>query len=284
MAACDISLIVVNYRSRPDVDGLLASIAAAPPGCAYEVIVVNAAPDDIWRPGAEHGALAVRTVEADRNRGFGGNCNAGAARAEGEFLMALNADIRFRDDCLPRIVERLRAHADVGVVIPRLVGAAGELQYSSRTFYTPFTIVCRRTPLGRFFPGVNRRHLMTDRDHDQPFDIDWGSGAAMAMRRDVLEDGRIFDERFFLYLEDVDLCARSWARGLRVEYFPPATLVHAHARASAATPFGWHARQHVRSLWRFWRKHGTLAPGRGRARADRDAAASTPASAREVSP
>jgi len=256
----DITLIVVNYRTAVDVTALLASLAAFPPGCACEVIVVNATPEDAWRPGAGASPVTVRTVDAVANRGFGGNCNQALAEASGEFLMPMNADIRFRDDCLPRVVERLRTAPEVGVLVPRLVGADGTLQYSSRTFYTPLTILCRRTPLGRCFPTIGERHLMMERDHEVPFCVDWGSGAALVARRALLEDGWLFDERFFLYLEDVDLCARAWGRGLRVEYFPPATLIHAHARESAGPPWGWHARQHLRSLWRFWRKYGTLRP------------------------
>ncbi len=253
-----VSLIVVNYRTPGDVGALLASLDAHPPSVAHEVIVVNSAPEGAFAwPAGRPGGRALNLVE---NRGYGTAVNAGVAAARGEFLLAMNADILFRNDCLNALVARMRAAPRAGLLAPRLVGDDGALQYNVRRFYTPLTIACRRTPLGRLLPGVVRHHLLADRDHERGFAADWALGAALLARRELLESGRLFDERFFLYFEDVDLCARAWRTGWRVEYCPEATLIHRHRRDSAARPWSRSGRAHLASLWHFWRKYGTLRP------------------------
>lgn len=253
-----ISLILVNHQTPGDVARLLGSLTAHPPSCSWEVIVVNTVPAGAYARAEADTHLQI--LQMDSNRGFGAAVNRGIQEARGEFIMPLNADLIFQDDCLPSLVSQLRTHKNIGILLPRLRSPDGTLQYNARTFYTWWTILCRRTPLGKFAPGVSRAHLYQERNHEEAFDTDWGLGAALVARRELLQDERLYDERFFLYFEDVDLCTRAWQAGYRVQYFPPATLVHDHQRGSAASVFSRPARTHLKSLRLYHKKHGGLRP------------------------
>lgn len=257
---CDITLIVVNYCSDNEVDDLIESLCKCPPSCNWEMIVVNAGPESRWQ--AAPPELPLQIINLEQNNGFGAAVNCALPLARGRYLLPMNSDIIFMEDCLPGAVAYLDEHEDTGILVPRLLTGDGELQYSARTFYSLATIMVRRTPLGKLLPGITRRHLYQDRNHETIFPVDWGQGAALLVRRGLVQEGKLFDERFFLYFEDVDLCARSWAQGLQILYYPPLSLVHHHRRESAASPFGSQGRQHLRSLMRFWRKWGTLNPRR----------------------
>lgn len=254
-----VSLVVANYGRRDEVEALVASLQACPPSCAWEMVVVNVGETRPYGPAAA--GLPVAAVTLAENRGYGGAINHGLAQTSGAYILALNSDILFPEDCLPAALSYLERHAGTGVLVPRLTDRQGAPQYSARRFYTPLAILCRRTPLGRLLPSIDREHLYMDNGQGGVFPVDWGQGAALLVRRELVQEGRLFDERFFLYFEDVDLCARAWQQGWRVEYFGPMTLIHHHRRSSAGVFWGRSARHHLRSLWRFWRKWGTLWPG-----------------------
>ncbi|MHC4886078.1 MAG: glycosyltransferase family 2 protein [Planctomycetota bacterium] len=254
--AIDVSLIIVNHNHPEETGACVQSLARIDTDVTYEVIVVNTNPARAYTGREAEGSI----LNPNENRGFAAAVNLGVTSASGEFLLPMNADILFESDCLTPLLDRMRAEPLVGVLLPRLINPDGTDQYNARRFYTLLTVLCRRTPLGALFPSVSEHHLMRKESHAQPYPADWGMGAALLARRDLLQGGRLYDERFFLYFEDVDLCARCWQAGLRVEACPAAPLVHTHQRESQGLPWGGHARHHLVSLFRFWRKHGRLAP------------------------
>jgi hypothetical protein len=265
-----ISVLSVNYRSESDVAGLAESIAAArqadgKPGAAtpandLELIVINNSPerriqvrDDIGYP--------VRVIEVN-NAGYARGVNLAAAAARGDTWFVANPDVRVTAGALAAAQAALRADPGIGVLLPRLLDANGDVQQSVRRFYTWRAALYARCPLRdriahpRFF----RRYLMLDDDLSAPTDVDWGLGGAMFVRGTDHPAGRVFDERFFLYFEDVDLCLRTWRSGRRVVYNPAVVCRHEHKRASR-TVFSTAAWRHGVSLGRFVRKFGGL-PGR----------------------
>jgi GT2 family glycosyltransferase len=252
MTQPEISLIIVNHQTAGEVRNLLNSLEKFAPSLTYEVLVVNTVPEGAFAR-RESDSL-VQVLQMDSNRGFGSAVNRGILAATGKYLMFMNADLLFTDDCLPRLVAEMNNIPEIGILAPQLVLPDGSLQYNARTFYTFFTVLCRRTPLGRFFSDRVKRHLMMDKDHNESFSADWVMGAAAVARRELLAEGKLFDERYFLYFEDVDLCLRTWIAGYFVEYFPQAKLIHAHRRESAARPWSRQGRAHLASWWKFWRK------------------------------
>ena len=150
----------------------------------------------------------------------------------------------------------MKENREVGILGPKLLNPDGSLQFSCRRFPTPAAALFRNTPLGKLFPNnrFTRDYLMSGWSHNEPRDVDWVSGAAFCMRRSLCEQLGGFDERFFMYLEDVDLCYRAKQKGYRITYFPEAIITHAIGRSTdrAAEKM---IRQFHRSMLLFYRKH-----------------------------
>jgi GT2 family glycosyltransferase len=191
------------------------------------------------------------------NRGFGAGVNFGIAACLHRFVLVLNPDTYVIDSSIEKAIEVMKARAEVGLVGLELTYPNGERQYSARRFYSMLDIVGRRTPLGKLDLLHERmaRHLMMEAwNPGVPFDADWVMGAGFIVRRALYEELGGMDEMYFLFMEDVDLCARIWQAGYRVACVPGARLVHEHQRASAQGPLTSAARHHLHSLLRFSKK------------------------------
>jgi N-acetylglucosaminyl-diphospho-decaprenol L-rhamnosyltransferase len=254
-----ISVLCVNYRSADDVAGLADSLAAESADGSLELIVVNHSPDEpVHLPPA---AAAIGRVVDRPNAGFAAGVNAAFVLSRGDLLFVANPDVRVEPNALRTARDFFDQNPDAAVLLPLLRYPDGRVQPSVRRFYTWPAALYARTPLRRLGlrPRFFRRYLYEDLDRSRPADVDWGLGGAMFIRRSDCEDGRVFDPRFFLYFEDVDLCMRLWRRGRRVVFCPQVQCIHAHRRGSAQ-PFGRHGWHHLVSFVRFIRKHGGLPP------------------------
>jgi GT2 family glycosyltransferase len=227
-----------------------------------EIVVVDNA-------SADGSADAVRalfpevSVVANRtNLGFGQAANQGFRKSSGEYVLLLNPDVTAAPGSLERMLRFMEEHRDVGLLLPKLLNADGTVQSSCRTFYTFPVLLLRRTPLGAIFRNARsvRVHLMADWDHSQVREVDWGLGAAMLVRRSAVSQGAPFDERFFIYFEDVDLCLRLKQSGWKVVYFPEAPMFHHHLRQSAGDWWNRARFEHLKSLIKFIYKHRGLRP------------------------
>lgn len=252
-----LNAVIVNYRTPDLTLKCVASILAHGVAAPEDVVVVeNASPDD------SHARLAaelpgVRLIRAASNGGFGAGVNLGAAACEREFVLVLNPDTYFEDTSLDTALALLDRRPEVGLAGLDLVYPGGERQYSARRFYSLLDVLGRRLPLGRYWPVKGRidRHMMRAAWADgAPFDAEWVMGTGFVVRRALFEALGGMDEAYFLYMEDVDLCARVWQAGARVVCVPGARLVHDHQRSSAAGPLSWAGRMHLKSLRRFMGK------------------------------
>ncbi len=178
---------------------------------------------------------------------------------DAEHVLIFDADARLRPGALETLVEFADNEMKVGAAGPRTVRSDGTLERNAKRFYTWLTVAARRSPLERFWPGNpwRRRHLMLDRNWDEPFDCDWIAGAAMLLKGMALEEVGFFDERFVFGFEDVDWCFRAKSAGWKVRYCPAAEIEHCVQRRSARG-FSAMTVEHLKSLWRFWRKHKRL--------------------------
>jgi len=252
-----LSIACVNWNSSAELAGLLASIAGSPPACPWDMTVVNNSPEDPVRvPDGLAGRL--RVVEPGANLGFGRAVNAALADSAADYFLVVNPDLRLIGDVVGAALDHLESHPEVGLLFPRLDNPDGTRQLSVRRFYTWPAALWARSPLRKAgCPSFFRRHLMPELDGStEPVEVDWGLGAALFVRRAALGGGPVFDPRFFLYFEDVDLGLRMWSSGWRAVYLPAARCLHRHARASAARPFGSAGRHHAASFLKFvlkWR-------------------------------
>jgi N-acetylglucosaminyl-diphospho-decaprenol L-rhamnosyltransferase len=263
-----LSVIIVNYRTPELVLSCIASLARHRIALAEDIVVVeNASPDDSYARLRRELPVNVRLLRSSSNRGFGSGVNFGMAACRRDYVLVVNPDTHFTDNGLARVLDLFDTEPQAGLVGLDLQYPDGRRQYSARRFYSWLDILARRTPLGRTdrFRARMEQHLMMDAwSSDSAFDAEWVMGTGFVVRREMFEALGGMDESYFLYMEDVDLCARTWLAGYRVLGMPGVTLVHAHQRQSAGSPVSRAGRHHLRSLLRFRRKFHvplTLSPG-----------------------
>jgi N-acetylglucosaminyl-diphospho-decaprenol L-rhamnosyltransferase len=194
----------------------------------------------------------VTLVDAGTNLGYGGGVNRGLAASVADHVLVLNADVVVEPGAVKALSITLDDDERIGIVGPRIDEVDGTRNPSVRTFPRLGDAV------GHAFVGLvttdnrfSRRYLMTDDVDERARDVDWVSGACFLARRAALDAIAGFDEAFFMYLEDVDLCWRTSRAGWRVRYEPAARVTHVGGVSTAQTPYRMLAAHH-RSLMRFW--------------------------------
>ncbi|MEO7453542.1 MAG: glycosyltransferase family 2 protein [Fimbriimonadales bacterium] len=252
----DLSVTICSWNTRDDLRVCLQSLRAVAGEARTEVIVVDNNSEDRSAQMVEEEFPEVTLLAMSENLGFGKGHNKAFEVARGGVLFPLNSDAVMHEGCFARVLEFLRSDPNIGVVGPKLLNPDGSLQYSARRFPTPMAALFRNTPLGKLFPKnrYTRDYLMTDWAHDEPRDVDWVSGAAFAFKRELYEQIGGFDERFFMFLEDVDLCYRAHAAGRRVVYLPEAIVTHKIGSSTDKAPNRM-INQFHKSMLLYYKKH-----------------------------
>jgi N-acetylglucosaminyl-diphospho-decaprenol L-rhamnosyltransferase len=169
-----------------------------------------------------------------------------------DVLVVCNPDLIVEPAAIKTLVAALDADADLGLVGPRIDNLDGTLYPSARTFPHLFDAVGHAffgliAPNNRF----TRRYRLLDWDHKSARRVDWVSGACFAIRRDVFTQLGGFNEDYFMYLEDVDICKRAWDLGVAVGYEPDALVTHVQGVSADQLPYKMMAAHH-RSIMRWW--------------------------------
>jgi GT2 family glycosyltransferase len=227
-----VDTVIVSYNSR---DTLLDGVRPLLDMPDVSVTVVdNASADGSLDVLA---GLDVRAIQSGRNGGFGFGCNLGAAAGVAPYVLFLNPDARIEPADLERLVAVLDVEPEVAIVGPRLLDGSGGLipnlrfDQRGRTIWARALFLHRLMPRSRWWNEINR----SPEAHDSAHYPEWVSGACMLVRRSVLERIRGFDERFFLYCEDMDLCMRARAAGGLIRYEPDVTVRHQEGRSAPRT-------------------------------------------------
>jgi GT2 family glycosyltransferase len=249
----DLSVVIINWRMRHQLERCLSSMFEKDFSCRYEIVVVNKPSGD----GTEElaaGTPQVRLVQHDRF-GIAEMRNVGIRASRGRYVLMLDSDTEVRGDAFGEMVRFMDEHPEVGGAGGKTLKPDGSLEYSCKRFYTVWTIMVRRTPISRWFPNNrwNRRHLMMDEDHDRVLSIDWMAGACFLMRRKTIEEVGVFDEKYYFGFEDVDWCFRAKRRGWKMCYIPSAQIVH-YVQRSSARGLNRMAWEHLKSGVRFYVK------------------------------
>ena len=253
-----LTAVIVNYNTPELTLKCVDSIVSHGVAQRSDIVVVDNASPDGSGARLKRELEGVTVICSDRNAGFSAGINIGVSAAQREFLLVLNPDTYFVDRSIIRALDLLDQRADVGLVGLDLVYPDGKRQFSARRFYSVLDILGRRLPIGRYWPLKQRieGHMMLSSwGAGRPFEADWVMGTGFVVRRELFERIGKMDEAYFLYMEDVDLCARIWGAGSHVVCVPDARLVHDHQRSSAAGPFSWAGRMHLKSLRLFAKKY-----------------------------
>jgi GT2 family glycosyltransferase len=173
----------------------------------------------------------------DKNVGFGRSCNRGAEEVDAAYYFFLNPDTRVDDpETLLKLYRFLQSYPKVGIVAPKILYMDGRLQETCRRFPSWSTPIAQRTGLIKKTRARKHRRafLMEDFSHEKRRMVDWVQGSAFMIDGRLFHDVGGFDDRYFMYYEDVDLCRTCWNQGRPVYYLPEAVLYHAYGKASAA--------------------------------------------------
>jgi GT2 family glycosyltransferase len=226
-----IDAVIVSYRSAATLRGCVEPLSAMPG--VHVTVVDNDSPDDAVETIAD---LQVEVERSPRNGGFSYGCNLGAARGDAPLLLFLNPDARLDAGALDALVAALDADPRVALAGPRIIEDDGELAWSQRRFPRLRSTFAQALFLHRLFPRATwTDELIRDRGaYERPGSPDWVSGACMLVRRDAYEAVGGFDERFFLYCEDTDLCKRLRDAGHTIGFEPAAEVHHVGGASSGA--------------------------------------------------
>jgi GT2 family glycosyltransferase len=237
-----ISVVIVSYNVREYLDACLQSIhhAAAKFASGVEVIVFDndsrdgtltllkpRYPDVIW-------------LKSDRNLGFGTGCNRGAAMATREVLLFLNPDTLVSEDTFQVMWDFMRSQEQVGVAGCKIVNRDGSLQLAcKRSFPSPHVAAFKFMGLSGLFPKsrVFGKYNLTFLDENKTHEVDAISGSFMCIRTELFRSVGGFDEDFFMYGEDLDICFRVKLRGKRNFYHPQTTAIHFKGESAKSKPF-----------------------------------------------
>ncbi len=245
----EVLLVTVSYRSGDALVEFLETLPAAAASPVETVIVDNASEEGFaerWT--APH----VSVVAPGANLGYGGAVNAGvaASHALGEWLLVANPDVRWNPGAIDLMLAA-GAEPDIGVVGPLILTPSGEVYPSARRLPSLRTGIGHALLSPVWPDNPWSRRYRADRDTEpRRRDAGWLSGSCLLVRRSVFEAVGGFDEKFFMYFEDVDLCARIGAAGWRVVYDPSASVIHSGGHSTSAHSARM-IREHHRSAYRY---------------------------------
>ncbi|HMR00449.1 MAG TPA: glycosyltransferase [Ignavibacteria bacterium] len=228
----DISVIIVNYNVKELLEQCINSIFSASAGLKVEVIIVdnnsfdgsveflkNKFPDN----------PQLKIIESPINLGFAKANNLGAKEAKGDYLLILNPDTILQEDTLTRSLEFYKKTPGIGAMTCKLILPNGKLDLACRrSFPTPSVAVYRILGLSRIFPGSKLfgKYNLTYLDENETYEVDAIVGAFMLIKKDIYEKVKGFDEDYFMYGEDLDLCFRIKKAGYSIYYYPQTSIIH----------------------------------------------------------
>jgi GT2 family glycosyltransferase len=240
--------VVVSHRNRAELERLLPALA---PQVDELVVVANL-------PGSA-GELPESAVllENERPLGFGANLNLGVAHTTAELVCSVNPDAVPRPDAVAVLRTFMESRPRVGIGGPRMLYPDGTTQPSRRRFPTVAGTIVRRTPIRLVFDPyrLQQRHYHLGEQPAEPVQADWMLGGFLMLRRSMLDELGGFDEGFFLYGEDIDLCYRAARAGWERWYVPGAVVEHEHQAVTDHSFFTRRTLWHWRGILRFVRKH-----------------------------
>ena len=255
----DLSIVIVSFNARADLERCLSSLHQSPPDASHEIIVVdNASSDESAR--AARAWANVRVIELATNRGFAAANNVGIRRGTGRTVLLLNSDTIVPAGALDRLLAELDRHPDAAAIGPRLIDGDGRAELSFGSMIAPWTEFRQRRlmrGLERGDPSVRSEVEAMTREGRSP---DWVSGACLLVRRADAEAVGLLDERYFMYAEDVDFCAALRERGRRVLFTPAVEIVHLRGRSAATAPEATRAAYRRSHLAFYQKHHPALAP------------------------
>ena len=255
----DLSCIIVNYKNSEPLKYCLASLYQTVQGINFETIIIDNSENDLGLQPLKELYPKTQFVSNSSNIGFAKANNQAAKIAQGKVLIFLNPDTILSEQAIYSMYKYYCSHTETGVLGPKVVNPEGSLQYSCRRYPTLWTgLFNRYSILSRLFPEnrFTSQYLMRDFDHNEIRQVDWLSGCCLMVSKSTFENSHGFDENYFLFNEDVDLCRTIKQAGKEVIYFPKATITHQVSTSNSKTTARVIIQRHLGMMHYFKKYHG----------------------------
>ncbi len=230
-----ISISIVSYNSLDFLRECLDSILKNPPKSKYEIIVTDNASTDGTAQFLKTNYPQVTLISNTRNIGFAAANNKAIEGSRSKYVLLINSDCIVYEKSLDNLIDFMERNPGAGIAGPKITNSDGTVQLSCRRFPSLLNATAH-TILGDIFPGnpFSKKYKLADIHRDNSLKVDWVSGSCMIIRKRALEDTGFLDERYFMYVEDVDICYRMWQKDWVVYYCPQAEVMH-HIAGSAGS-------------------------------------------------
>jgi len=253
----DLSIIILNYYNKNLVKELLNNIKELNLKYDYEIIVIdNASYDGV--EGVVSKYNKIKFIQSKYNKGFAYGNNLGIKEAIGKYILICNPDLAILSNGIDILYDYMEDNKEVGLAGPRLINADKSIQYSCTRFPNYKLPFYRRTSLSNTEKGKKwlDNYLMKDLDHYNNHYVPALFGACMIVRKSSLEKVGLLDERYFMYMEDLDWSRRFWEKNYKVAYVGKSEIIHLHRRQSAGknmikSLFTKSARHHILSFLKY---------------------------------
>lgn len=224
-----LSIIIINYHSQELIKACLASLQTHHSDLSFEVVVINNG--GVLNELETIPIKNLRIISANENIGFSRANNLGAKQVKGKYILFLNPDTVFISESLTSCIERMEMDTEAGLLGCRLLNVDKSLQLSYHDGNKVFTKLWRRNPIAiKFFKGSLKARASMEEiryNHTKEHNPEWITGAFLLAKRSTIEKHQLhWDEDFFMYWEDVELCLRAKRKGIKAIYFPGAELIH----------------------------------------------------------
>lgn len=254
-----LSIIIVNYNSSRDIHRCLNSIIQHEKNYAeYEFIIVD---NDSHDPGLDSLGRSfpfIRIIFAPRNGGFAYGNNIGIVNCRGNCILLLNPDTYLVDNSIELMYRTFSARTDVDIIGPLLLFPDGRNQsfYLPKTYPTVWRVFCEQLLLHRLFSNsrIFNSYYRTFMDYEKETEVEQVSGAAMLLRKEVIDSIGPLDENYFLYFEESDFCHRAVIHGFKLLYYPRSRIIHTGGLI-AETNWEWSTRHYIQSFKYYFKKN-----------------------------
>ena len=223
-----ISVIIVNWKVRKLLEKCLQAVISETKDYSREIFVVDNDSRDSTSEMVMSEFPEVTMIALPSNHGFARANNLALRQARGKYLFLLNPDTEVQPGFFQRIIEHLDRHPEIKALAPKILNKDLTIQPSVRRFPNLLSQIMVLLKLSNIWPNhrLLRYYLATDFDYTRTQLIEQMMGAAMVWRRELLAEVGYFDAKFFIWFEEVDWCQRAQAKGVAIEYYPEASLVH----------------------------------------------------------
>ena len=229
-----LSIIVLNYKAKELARYFLKDVLDFKFPWQWEIIVVDNDSGDNIHTMLKKDFPVVKFVSSPQNVGMGAGNNLGIKKSTGEYILIVNPDVTLNQAAIQQLIDFLAANHQAGIVAPQILNPDKTRQETCFHWPKLFTFVYRRTFLGS--TQLGKKHLSNflynPHDLNSNTQVDWVLGGCFMVRHASLDQVGLFDPRFFLFLEDTDLCRRMWQKNWQVWYIPSAKVIHLPHRLS----------------------------------------------------